>query len=112
VGNGDEGAYWLDTVYPAWVEAIDIERLNLQSTQACVLGQIAAPETETAYLTGYGLVRSFLKGDEGFNQEVHDWLAEQGFRVREEDWEYDEAEMNDRYWLLTAAWKEQIKERW
>lgn len=90
------GAYWLDHTYPEWLDAIDTTRLNLASTERCVLGQLMGGGT---YLDFVDALRG---ADIGV---VLHWLLEHGFTM-------SMPMPTEAHWnLLTDAWKEQIRER-
>lgn len=38
------GAYWLDQVYPEWVDKINLQTFDISRGDRCVLGQIAGGE--------------------------------------------------------------------
>jgi hypothetical protein len=102
------GAAWLDERLPGWAQAINLERLELDSSCGCVLGQLAedlpgAVKQPTTSLTGpwtfWSVVASWGDDHPLTLQEAIDM----GFmRECEEDWTWRE---------LTEAWREFVTAR-
>jgi hypothetical protein len=91
------GAAFLDKHEPGWVERIDLDRLNLNHTCNCVLGQAFADKSEWSnryYDSGYDYARArfrLLRGGAGFG--------------------FDTADDYEPYEPLAAEWKRVITER-
>lgn len=100
------GAYWLDTVYPEWTSAINLEGVNLKYPEACVLGQLAGDFDEFSEWLHNGIADCDYGSDDDSNCEACGFLVDQGFYTLQS---YSRA--METYADLTAAWKEQIKER-
>lgn len=49
------GAKWLDENQPRWLDHVDIEALDLESCQRCVLGQLFGDFRESPLLAGLDL---------------------------------------------------------
>lgn len=101
------GAAWLDEKCPQWVSHIDLEELDLQNGDHCVLGQTATclvGKARDPNVSGYARVTRRRGVDPN-----GPWVAERGFQV---PWLWmDYAKETVAYEMLTIAWKELIRER-
>lgn len=87
------GMEWLDHMHPGWELLIDLGKLDLQSSCACMLGQLEG-DYWTA-LDNYGWYDTTVQND----------AAQFGFSVR-----YDL--VNGHHWgILTEEWATAIKQR-
>jgi hypothetical protein len=85
------GAAWLDQHQPGWVDRIDLDRLNLEATCHCILGQLHGDYYEALDDLGRRVPGQWTAEGLGFNAST-----------RSADEEYDE---------LTAAWRQLIEQR-
>lgn len=106
----ERGAKWLDKNCPTWFSEIDVELLNLQDPDTCVLGQtetcLAGPRHPNSFLSGYFRVL--------YSREI-DWIgrwpALHGFNIPEPAADVSREEETARYEMLTIAWRELIHQR-
>lgn len=131
-----EGVRFLDTEYPEWLEAIDLDQLDLESNADCVLGQLAETITgeEVGVYVGYvDALRAMFPSIEQ-SERRSAWAEEHGFVVLSptryvdvdeegdpmepvypddndghplEDYPLDAGEI--AYQLLTAEWRQVIE---
>jgi hypothetical protein len=102
------GAAFLDEHDPEWwradVErAIDLDRLNIRSDGACILGQRCPLERDDKYLA-FGAILSGIPASSGFRMDA--WAVPLGFTS---DWSSDNQE--EEWGSLTAEWKRIITGR-
>jgi hypothetical protein len=100
------GAAFLDEKCPQWVSLIDLEVLDLQDGDHCILGQTATclvgkPRADTP-----GYVRVTMRRGVDPNGP---WVTEHGFQVPWVLMDYEEE--TAAYEMLGIAWKELIRER-
>lgn len=95
-----EGASFLDDLYPQWYKKIDLEKLDLEHTDNCVLGQLGPvigvrhrdyfrALSELAYLYDLG--------------DREKWAMDHGFYLEDGD--------DHEYHKLTNKWKRAIRYR-
>lgn len=87
------GAKYMDETVPKWFKSIDLERLNLQDIESCILGQI------------HGNYHDAL--DELFDG-VEEESGRLGFTIPDNE---EDAVYKNGYPALTQAWKDQILAR-
>lgn len=112
------GADWLYEHCPNWVNEIDLDELDLQAPQACVLGQTAqCLVPDAGPRSGYFTVLYHHQLDSNSWPSAHgfDVIAPHGSSVDDIDGCADSAacgrEMDARYEMLTLAWREYIREQ-
>jgi hypothetical protein len=93
-----KGAYWLDQVYPEWLEAINLDYLNLQSEAHCVIGQVVSGPV---IHPGYALMVEWLREVWPLD-DIDIWMHEHGFNLTPDRFE--------RWEQLTQAWADYIEE--
>ena len=103
-----EGAAWLDQVYPSWLEAIDLDDLDLSSAHSCILGQVAKPPKDCR-VAGYSLIATTATEVFG-NRGSDNWLGSHGFCTTEAH-RRDDADIENEYMQLQEAWVNLIIER-
>ena len=99
------GIELLDRVRPSWDKSLDLEELNLGSSEFCVLGQVygkdAIKEGEWAISDGFDLGRTRLfRRVRTESNDIEDFSMEFGF---------DQPHSN--YDKIGREWKRQIKAR-
>lgn len=113
----ERGMKWLDEHCPDWVQEIDLNLLDLASSEYCVLGQTAQCLLPKGYRSVYDSY-----GDEPIDPDFHDVVdhydlcreegsrgpANLGFDAMPMSYS---AELDTHYEMLTIAWKEKIAER-
>lgn len=71
------GAAWLDQHYPNWVNAIDLDTLDVSNCTSCVLGQVytgCIPADEQDQLLAQVVRRNWYAGhDKGFEEFRAEW---------------------------------------
>lgn len=96
------GAAWLDSKCPDWFEEIDLEKLDLEYADTCILGQ-AAPcliSGSASYMFRYHRVTEFY----GMSPA---WIIDHGFNAPNAATKPATAEFE----MLGIAWRELIRER-
>ncbi len=106
------GMYWLDENVYDWVEVINLDMLEMESGDHCVLGQ------QWTYNNGDAIARARYSPYMDFVEEAHpnltpyeriEWAERNGFYIDDSD-EYHS--YPDNAWQhLGNVWKEKIKER-
>lgn len=95
-----KGAALLDEKKPGWVDLIDLDKLNVQSSYACVTAQLSGSDDYYTGMQQLGLTH----GDggtyvaHGFNAESEDWAEESADAP--EGYDQDEA-----YDTLNTLWR-------
>lgn len=91
------GAAWLDEKYPAWIDRIDVDTLNVASPCKCILGQAFGDYDTSPYDARWSPTGGYAARDRGFNVDVWDEMP----------YVEEEAEYAD----LTAEWRRLIESR-
>jgi hypothetical protein len=102
------GGAYLDETMPKWFDIIDLERLMLNDTCRCVLGQLVRsvdPERDFFDLVTAGYVGRHLPPSELANATMS--LAE----AKDRGFHMHSADPDSIYDLLTVAWRQLIKRR-
>lgn len=109
----EKGAAWLDERDPEWAERIDLELLDLQDGEFCMLGQ------EAERLVGPHPRDLPKAGNEGYWRVLDSlgygpfssWQVERGFDVPHHEIGRGGLPSEAAYEMLTIAWREYIRQR-
>lgn len=99
----ERGAAWLDKKCPTWFREIDLESLDLEDAEYCILGQTAACLTpQSLSKTYWSVLRRFRINGAGL------WPSDRGFNL---PWLLTVSEDDTAFEMLTIAWREYIRQR-
>lgn len=119
------GAKWLDTVMPGWHNSIELNTLDIESSYACVLGQVGRQVVTKLAEDGSESAAALLHAEElvsapGFDlvtaakvEEGWGWAYRHGFNIDsdsiydycwDDELETDKYDVPDYWQMLTEEW--------
>jgi hypothetical protein len=106
------GVAFLDKHVPGWEKEIDLDDLDLQMGDRCVLGQLyfaRHPRSRAVGITVFDRMLGEL-GIRGLDDDKYDEAEKLGFIIPWRD-DYDITDAETRFGRLTTAWKRVIRRR-
>ncbi len=104
-----KGAYWMDENYPGWAQLIELDNLEMDACENCIIGQAI-----DGYYTDVTLKAIGTNHEEASSEQYRmavSWAREHGFDVGLFDGRFQWADIADKYHELETLWTDQVKER-